>query len=355
MFVELENEIFQTMLELVQIEITGCCNMHCKHCRASAQPKKMISINQMEKIIDFIKKVKNDNFKLTFSGGEPFLNPNLYKYLKMVKENGLREIVITTNASLLDDKMLKKLDDLKLDFLCIQVSLDSINPEEHDKFRGYSGAFEKCCEVLEKIQFYDNINSSIRMTITPKTIKEINKMVDFALEKKVKILGIGSVIPFGRASDCNLSLNSVEKKKFINKILKLNKMYKGKLEIVTEDPLKFLNMYEANELTTDLNDNGVFGGCTAGISSLNINSDGVVTPCSMMSEEVMNINKCIDADEMINQYQNSKIIKDLFEKKFSGKCGLCPLKKICGGCRAAAKGYTSDILGSDLSCWRNVQ
>lgn len=186
MFVELDNEIYRIMLDLVQVEVTGCCNMNCKHCRASNQPRKMISVNQMKKIIEFINKVKSDSFKLTFSGGEPFLNPNLYKYLKMAKDNNLKEIVITTNASLLDDEMLKKLNDLKLDFLCIQVSLDSINAEEHDSFRGYDGAFQKCCEVLEKIKLYDNINSSIRMTITPKTINEIDKMVDFALEKKLK-------------------------------------------------------------------------------------------------------------------------------------------------------------------------
>ena len=87
MFIELENEIYKLMLELVQIEVTGYCNMHCEHCRASNQPHKMITIDQMEKIIKFIKKVKTDNFKLTFSGGEPFLNPHLYEFIKIASED----------------------------------------------------------------------------------------------------------------------------------------------------------------------------------------------------------------------------------------------------------------------------
>lgn len=135
--------------------------------------------------------------------------------------------------------------------------------------------------------------------------------------------------------------------------MNLNDKYKGILEIVTEDPLKFLYMFENGKLDVNLNDDGIFGGCTAGISSININSDGIVTPCSMMSEEILDINECKNVNDMIFRYQESQVVKDLLEKKFVGKCGICSLKKICGGCRAAAKGYTNDILGSDLSCWKN--
>lgn len=354
MFVELDDIIYQTNLELVQIEVTGFCNMHCKHCRASSQPHKMINMEQMKKILKFIKKVKSDDFKLTFSGGEPFLNKNLYKYICMAKDIGLNQIVITTNASMIDDEMLSKLNDLQLKFLCIQISLDSINEEEHDTFRKYPGAFKKCCEVLEKIKNYENLYSSIRMTITSKTMDEIDDMVNFAIEKEVKILGIGSVIPFGEALDGKLSLNSKQKKKFMDKILDLNHKYEGKLEIVTEDPLKFLTLYSRNdvELKEELSDESKFGGCTAGISSININSDGIITPCSMMDEEILDINECLNVEDIISSYENSPVIKNLFSKKYNGKCGNCILKRVCGGCRAVAKAYTGDMMGSDLSCWR---
>ena len=113
MFIELENETYETKLDLIQVETTGYCNMHCKHCRASNQPQKMITIQQMKKILSFAEKVKSDDFKLTFSGGEPFLNKNLYDFLLMAKEKGLDQIVITTNASLVSDAWLEKLNKLK--------------------------------------------------------------------------------------------------------------------------------------------------------------------------------------------------------------------------------------------------
>ena len=354
MYIELENDIYETKLELIQIETTGYCNMHCKHCRASNQPHKMITKEQMHKILSFAKKVQANDFKLTFSGGEPFLNKNLFDYLVMAKENGFKKIVITTNASLITDEWLEKLNDLKLDFLCIQVSIDSLDEKIHDSFRGYPGAFKKCCEVLDKIQKYDHIYSSIRMTITPKTLPQIEDMVKFALDKKCKILGIGSVIPFGRASDGKLSLNPDQKREFLSIIQDQFQKNKGKLEVVTEDPLKFLLQHEKDydNLSVDLTNDCVFGGCTAGISSININSDGIITPCSMMEDVVLDINECKEADEMIKKYEESEIIKKLFSKKYSGKCGSCKLKRICGGCRASAKARSGDIMGPDLSCWR---
>ena len=43
MTIELEDEMYEANIELVQLEITGSCNMHCKHCRAADMPKKIIN------------------------------------------------------------------------------------------------------------------------------------------------------------------------------------------------------------------------------------------------------------------------------------------------------------------------
>lgn len=356
MIVEVENEAYETNLELLQIEITGCCNMKCKHCRAAYQPKKIISLEQANKIFDFVNLVRAENFKLNLSGGEPFMHPKLYEILKLAKEKGIDEVVITSNASLITDEILKQISKLNFKFLCIQVSIDSIDEKSHDEFRNYHGAFKKCDDVLEKIKKYQNIYSSIRMTITKDKVNQIDDMIKYAISKNCKILGIGSVIPFGNAKDGSLSFKGKEKEQLMNLIIDRRKNYKDKIEIVTEDPLKFLKLIEDSQIKfdIDISQSCVFGGCTAGISSLNINSDGSVTPCSMMDEIVFNINACNTAKDMIDKYEKSEIIKKLFSKKYSGKCGNCKIKQICGGCRAVAKAYTNDIMGSDLSCWRNI-
>lgn len=39
MLFELKDAIYESYLQHAQIEITGFCNMHCKHCRAVDEEK----------------------------------------------------------------------------------------------------------------------------------------------------------------------------------------------------------------------------------------------------------------------------------------------------------------------------
>lgn len=355
MFIEYKGQYYETVFQHVQIEVTDCCNMKCKHCRAVNEAKKMLSLSQIEKIFKIIQKIRDDDFRLILSGGEPFLNKEIIDILKLAKKYNIDSIVITTNASLITKAILKQINELNFKFLCIQISLDSLNPKIHDSFRGYPGAFDKCISVINEIKKYENIQSSIRMTITPNTLCEVNNMIDFALDQGVRIIGIGSVIPFGSASDGSMSLSPNEKRQLMEILAKRHMELKDKIDVTSEDPLKFLVNnspwnYCDNEVEVD---ECFFGGCTAGITTFNVGSDGTITPCAMLDEKILNIDDYINIDEIIKTYSNNEIIKNLFSRNFDGPCGKCKNNRICGGCRAFAKGYTKNYMGSDLSCWKN--
>lgn len=355
MIIEYNNEFYGTRLQHVQIEITGCCNMKCKHCRASGEARKNLPLEQIEKVFKVIKKTRDDDFRLILSGGEPFLNRNIIEILKLAKEYNIDSIVITTNGSLVNDSMLKQMNDLDFGFLCLQISLDSLNEMQHDEFRGYPGSFKKCIDLIKKIKNNNKIYSSIRMTITPKTLSEVNNMINFAEKQGVKIIGIGSVIPFGRALSERMDLAPLEKKNFLEILAKRHVELAGKIDVTSEDPLKFQvehspwnYCYNENDM-----DNSFFGGCTAGITTFNVSSDGTITPCAMLDEKILNLYDYDDIDNLIEAYCRSKIIKNLFSRNFIGPCGSCKHNRICGGCRAFAKAATGNYMGSDRSCWIN--
>lgn len=354
MIVETENEIYETKLNLIQIELTGYCNMKCKHCRAKNEPKVFFDKEKYNLIMELIKKESSNDFKLTLSGGEPFLHKDLLEYIKIAKDNGISSLVVTTNGSLVKDNYLEYINNLNFDNFIIQVSLDSLTEKIHDEFRGFTGAFKICDNLLDNIKNYPKINSSIRMTITEKTIYQMEEMVQYAINKGCKIIGFGSIIPFGKAEDCSMSLNKEIKLKFLTEVVRLNLKYRDKIEVVTEDPLKS-NVKNSpwNICNNCSDDEMMFGGCTAGIDSLNIQSNGIITPCSMIKETILDLNECKTLDKVIEKYQNSQLVKKLFERNFSGKCGRCKKKYLCGGCRASAKGRTNDLFGPDESCWLN--
>lgn len=354
MLVETKKEVYETKLNLIQLELTGYCNMNCKHCRAKNEPKTYFDNEKYNLVMELIKKEAGNDFKLTFSGGEPFLHKDLLKYISIAKNNGISSLVVTTNGSLVKSSHLEYINNLKFNNFIIQVSLDSLKGEIHDSFRGFDGAFMLCDKLLDNIKNYSYINSSIRMTITEETINQMEEMVQYAINKKCKIIGFGSIIPFGKAEDCSMSLDKDAKFKFLNEVVRLNLKYGDRIEVVTEDPLKSniknspWNIFEncsSNEIS--------FGGCTAGIDSLNIQSNGIITPCSMIKEKILDLNECKTIDDIVEKYQNSELVIKLFERAFFGKCGLCKKRYICGGCRASAKGRTGQLFGSDESCWLN--
>ena len=354
MIVKTKNEIYETKLSLIQIEMTGYCNMNCKHCRAKYEPKIYFDKKKFNLIMDLIKKESSNDFKLTLSGGEPFLHEDLLEYLRIARKNSISSLVITTNASLVSDYHLQSINNLCFDNLIIQVSLDSLDEKSHDEFRGFNGAFKMCNNLLDNIKKYSNINSSIRMTINENSISQMEKMVQYAISKNCKIIGFGSIIPFGKAEDCSMSLDKYAKLNFLNEVVRLNLKYKNKIEVVTEDPLKSnVNNSPWNICDSCCDDEIIFGGCTAGIDSLHVQSNGIITPCSMIKEAILDLNECEKLDDLIEKYQNSELVKKMFERNFSGKCNICKNKYLCGGCRASAKGRTNDLFGSDESCWLN--
>ena len=154
MFIELEDAIYETYFEYTQIEITGMCNMKCKHCRAVFEPHRHITMEEFNKVIEFINcnRCKDKDYRVTLSGGEPFLHPQIVEFLKILKENNIETIVITSNGSCIKRKTLEEIEKIGLKNLCIQISLDSANKETHDAFRGFDGAFDKAIETLKLIK-----------------------------------------------------------------------------------------------------------------------------------------------------------------------------------------------------------
>ena len=268
------------------------------------------------------------------------------------------DIIITTNASLISEKTLEQLNDLNVKSLGIQVSLDSIEAEKHDQFRGFQGAYQKAIQVLKLINHYDNIYSSIRMTISHDTLPELEKMIENAIEIGVKRIGIGAVIPVGAGGNGSLTLNKEEKKFFLEKLAEMHEKYKEIIDITTEDPLKFNVSNSPWSFCEGINchiDKSFFGGCTAGITSFNVSADGSVTPCAVLPENIINIHDYHNAKEMSEAYGNNEVIKKLLTRKYEGKCGTCSMNRVCGGCRATAKGLTGNYMASDPTCWRNEE
>lgn len=183
----------------VMLQITTRCNMRCKHCFLSAtgagedMSYALIKSHVINKLT--ASKVK----KVTLTGGEPLLNPDILEIIAAFNEAGIQSC-ICTNASLITEEKLTQLKDLNVHF---NVSLDGISADSHGLFREIS-ASSSCSEVLENIQMIGHYNMLNGILTTPNSLTKSEEYIaicDFAIQSGAKYLLLNPLSPFGRGKD----------------------------------------------------------------------------------------------------------------------------------------------------------
>lgn len=129
-------------LETLWFNTGTLCNLTCASCYIESSPKNdrlvYISAAEVSAYLDEIKALKLPTTEIAFTGGEPFMNPDIIAILESVLEAGF-ECLVLTNAM---RPMMKCTDALRRlrerfgDRLTIRVSLDHYAQPMHDLLRG---------------------------------------------------------------------------------------------------------------------------------------------------------------------------------------------------------------------------
>lgn len=124
------------------------CNLTCGHCYIESSPTNdrlaYISRAEVAGFLDEIEVGGLGTEEIGFTGGEPFMNPDIVAMLDDVLRRGHRALVLT-NAMRPMQRLAAPLLDLHRRFgpaLTLRVSLDHYGPAIHDGERG-AGSFEK--------------------------------------------------------------------------------------------------------------------------------------------------------------------------------------------------------------------
>lgn len=173
------------------------CNFKCQHCFTNA-PNGVNSLNKMP--FSMIKQIADEADALGFyefdlQGGELLLEPETF--FKLVENVGSSRfyLYLTTNGYFLDEKIAHKLAISGIDR--VSVSIDSINPEEHDKFRGKNGAFNKAINALRYVQ-KEGIDAFMNITVGHFNAfsKELENQIAFSYENGFKTI-LNAAVPAG--------------------------------------------------------------------------------------------------------------------------------------------------------------
>ncbi len=205
---------------MLQFELTGACNLKCKQCYNDSGEK--ITSMTPEHWKNFSKKVANDLFSVTLSGGEPLLLGEQLFSLMDIFQAGKTWINLISNGFFIDREKAKRLS--KYDLGWVEISIDSPFEDYHDYLRGVQGSWRKAVLAASYLASY-NVPVFIGTCVTPKTLPDIEAMVKLAQEIGVKGLTLTKIFISGRAYSNaeELILSEDDTEKFIAEAMQLKK------------------------------------------------------------------------------------------------------------------------------------
>lgn len=220
--------------QAVTIGVTNHCQCHCVHCSVPdpSQSRSSFSMEEINRVVGESLALGVNN--ITFTGGEPLLNPDLEQCISAVPPE-LAVVQVFTNGLLLDAG---RASSLKVaGTYAVQISLDSPDPEEHDCLRGKKGAFQSVREAVANA-LKTNLLVGLSTYATNRSIMEggLKRIVELAGEWGVHEVSVFDVIPTGRLLRKEEVLLTPESRRSLRKLeLTCNKSTNGFPRLSTQN------------------------------------------------------------------------------------------------------------------------
>jgi MoaA/NifB/PqqE/SkfB family radical SAM enzyme len=214
----------------LQFELTGRCNMKCRHCynRSGDLPPDIMTAERWKELAKELVG-KGGIFECIISGGEPLLLGNdLFDIMDVLHYDG-SVFMLITNAALMAKDTVQKLK--KYRYKWIQISIDGSTALYHDSLRQVSGSFEKAVNAALMVADA-GIPLAIANTVTPETIHDLPEMANLAYSCGAALLITGEVFPSGRgALNSDLLLSNEERAGFWRLIEEQRSVFSGRMQI----------------------------------------------------------------------------------------------------------------------------
>lgn len=342
-----------TKVQAVSWNITRLCNLKCTHCYLPAGfvdteefPQGYVrdtelTQSQCFRVIDEIAEI-NPNILLILTGGEPLLRPDILEISKYASDTGFL-VVMGTNGVLLNDEVVENMQQNGV--TGAGLSIDSIQPTNHDKFRGMEGAWKATLNGVEALK-RAKLDFLVQTSVTQWNYDEIPQIVEFAYQLGAKVLNLYFLVRTGRGKTV-MDITPTQYEKMLETMFQLQAKYSGKMLIAAKCAPHYKRVIYEQQSDSAFLQGYPSGTCPCGIYYCRISPEGDLTPCPYLPVSVGNLKE----ESFVKLWNDSETFNDLRDRnRLEGKCGACEFKEVCGGCRARAYASTDNYLAADESC-----
>lgn len=350
---------------LVIWETTQACGLACRHCRASAQPRRDPLELTTEEGFRVIRQTKEMGTPLiVFTGGDPAGRPDLLELVRYAKGLGLRTATIPAATEALTRELVFSLKEAGLDQLA--QSLDFPDEQRHDAFRGVPGAFARTMDAV-RWAHEAGLPLQINTTVCAETAPDLERMAGFVGGLGIVFWEVFFLVPTGRGSvltglapeECerifSILYEAQSKSSFIVKVTEAPHYRRHVAQRVRRaageagrprGPVTMPSM-----LTTSEGPGHTVGLAPRGVNSGNgflfVSHRGEVFPSGFLPVRAGSIRESGLA-EIYREHPLFRALRD--PDALTGRCGRCEFRRICGGSRSRAFALTGDPFETDPWC-----
>ncbi len=351
---------------LVFWETTRACPLACRHCRAEAQNQSLpgeLSTKEGLRLIDEVAGFGHPRPVLILTGGDCLQRPDLEMLVAHARGQGLPVALSPSVSPSLTADRLTRLRDLGVH--TVSVSLDGATPATHDGIRGVERHFDQTMEaiaLLRRIGFTVQMNT----TVMAANAAELADIAALTVWSGAAIWEVFFLIAVGRGTD-GAALSPAECEDVSHFLVDVSA--RGLVVRTVEGP--FFRRVAAGRrgqlpapgetgplyrrLTTRLEARlgpGLHPPSTPtaatrdGMGIIFIAYDGAILPSGFLPLAIGNVRSA----QLAAVYRGHPLLRDIRAARFSGRCGRCPYRRLCGGSRARAFAASGDPLGEDPAC-----
>jgi AdoMet-dependent heme synthase len=337
---------------LIAWEVTRSCMLDCMHCRAAAHLgpyEGELTTEEIKKTLEDIASFAKPIIILT--GGEPMLRDDILDITRYGDSLGLR-MVMAPCGMLLTEEKARELKEAGIQR--ISISIDGLDAERHDAFRGVKGAYDGAMIAIENAKKV-GLDFQINTTVSQVNVDQLPDILQLAVKLGAVAFHPFLLVPTGRGKEMAEMELSPEKYEEV-----LNWVYeqRDKVDLMFK-PTCAPHYYrifrqrekEAGRTVTPQTHglDAMSKGCMGGLSFAFISHVGNVQMCGFAEESAGDLRQADYSFKTI--WRNSDFFNKLRDfSNYDGRCGYCEYRRSCGGCRARAYAAVGDYFAEEPFC-----
>ncbi len=265
---------------VVCLWIADKCNLQCRYCYAMPFSGKLMEHERMLSLADEL--VELEVFDITLAGGEPFLNPGVFDLIERLLISGVN-IGVLSNGTVFDRNMERKLVDVagSHENFLLQISLDGLTAETHDKSRGMG---EKVLENLGRLCRETDIRLQIATVLNAYNIDEVTGLIE-KYYPRIKRYHFMNLQRTGRSlQNDDMFVSETRNKQFWKDLELFMQNMPGDILVTGLNLMRLMHKMEENPEKYTCNSSFTCASCTAGVTHVEITSDFTVIGCDIAKD-----------------------------------------------------------------------